>query len=1513
MYDYCGQMVKGYEINERIGAGSFGAVYRAFQPAVGREVAIKIILPAFANHPDFIRRFEAEAQLIARLEHPHIVPLFDYWREPESAFLVMRLLPGSLRRLMETHALRAQHVAQIVDQIASALALSHRQGVIHRDVKPDNILIDGQGNAYLTDFGLAKVTETHWRDDDEHTAGSPSYMAPEQITGQETTAHADIYALGVVIYEIFAGHTPFGGLHMASLINRKLKHPFPMLSIPDSRLADALNPIIQRATARELSERYQDIRDIARDVRRALIGEEGPPVSLADTAEVENPYKGLRAFEEADASDFYGREALVHQLVTMLQGPGPYARFLAIVGPSGSGKSSLVKAGLMPALRRGAFPGSDSWFLTAMLPGGQPLHQLETALLSVARSAPDDLAVMLRSDRRGLVRAAERILGEEEGDLLLVIDQFEELFTLVSDEAERAHFLGLLQTAVTDPDSRVRVVITLRADFYDRPLLYEDFGALMQARTQVVLPLTTDELERAIVTPAQRVGVQIDPNLVTAMIADVHEEPGALPLLQYALTEVFERREGRHLRLADYEAIGRAAGALARRADSVFAQLSPVQQAIAQQVFLRLVTLGEGTEDTRRRVEQAELASVLPDAVTLHEVLETFGRHRLLSFDRVPDTRAPTVEVAHEALLREWGRLRLWLDSSREDVRQQRRLARRAAEWEAAGYDPSFLLRGVQMEQFVYWQNHSRVSLGQSERAYMTASIQVHEAQQEEEKARLVREKLLEARAQRFWRGLLVVMFLALVVALILSLLAVDQREEAQRARRAAEDSARRAQIEAEAAATAASIAERRANELQSLALVEDAERVYGEGNIDLALVLAIEANRLPNPPVRAQRALSSLAPLAAVRVMTWHSSRVNAVAFSPDGVLALSGGDDGTLVWWDVATGQRINNREEEGGRIRSIAFLPSGDQVVIAGDNGLLVLVDAATGETVRALDHPGDVFAVAVSPDGTLIASGGRDQIIRLWDTSTGSLVNRLGTASTGHRDRVTALAFSPDGTALASGGADARVIIWDVATGRSTFTLAAHNDAITDLAYAPSGAPGGGALLTASIDALVYWETERYTVVHRLQGHTERVNGVAFSPDGRFAASAAGNPFAAASTDNSVILWDIASGQIIRRFTGHAFQVTDVAFSPDGHYLVTASADATLRLWDIAPQIELARLSMDNVKWNTAAALPDGSQALASTDSGQLVAISLDPANPEQRVLGPALGVNAIAINPDATRALTASLDRKLTVWDLATNEQIRTLTGHVNSVNDVVFLPDGRHAVSVSRDRQVILWDVDTGERVRVFETRHTNSINAVDVNAEGTTLVTASADQTLVLWDVATGSVLHTLTGHLASVTLAVFDPTGRWVLSGSQDKTLIVWDVATGEALMTLGTAGAGHTDWITTAAFSPDGQWVWSGSRDRTVRLWDIASGQIIRTYTGFDDSVTWLAPDPAGQVILASTADGGLAWLPASSAALMQWVETNRYVRPLTCDERIQFQLPECDSVGSRSIFGGSSGPR
>ena len=298
------------------------------------------------------------------------------------------------------------------------------------------------------------------------------------------------------------------------------------------------------------------------------------PTELLAPQQAENPYKGLRAFGEADAADFFGRAALTEQLLARMREPHPLARFLAVVGPSGSGKSSVVRAGLVPALKRGALPGAERWFVLDLHPGAQPIEELAQALVRVAVDPPDDLVAPLLLDSRGLLRVVDQAVpGGDETEVVLVIDQFEELFTLVADEARRRHFLDTIVAAATDPYSRVRVVVTLRADFYDRPLLYPEFGALLRQRTEVVLPLAPGELEQAIAAPAQRVGVAAAPDLVAAIVGDVGAQPGALPLLQYALTELFEQRTGAALTLAAYRASGGMQGALARRADALYAGL----------------------------------------------------------------------------------------------------------------------------------------------------------------------------------------------------------------------------------------------------------------------------------------------------------------------------------------------------------------------------------------------------------------------------------------------------------------------------------------------------------------------------------------------------------------------------------------------------------------------------------------------------------------------------------------------------------------------------------------------------------------------------------------------------------------------------------------------------------------------------------------------------------------------------------------------------------------------------
>lgn len=473
------QSIKGYELLEPIGEGAYGVVYRAKQPFVGREVAVKVILPEFANQPDFIRRFETEAQLVAQLEHLHIVPLYDYWRDPEGAYLVMRMMKGgSLANVLLEGSLELTNAVKLVDQITSALNAAHQQGVVHRDIKPANILLDEDGNAYLSDFGIAKATglETGLTTTGA-ILGTPAYISPEQVQSLPLSPQTDIYALGVMLFEILTGQHPFPDTPTGSLILKQVQEPLPLAHNIRPELPAEVDQVIQRATAKDPPSRYTDALSLAADLRRALSLE----IVLPGIPEGEllNPYKGLCAFQEADSDDFFGREALTAQLVHRLEEIGPYSRFLAVVGPSGSGKSSVVKAGLIPAVRQGALPGSKGWFITEMVPGAHPLEELELALLRIAVKEPPSLLGQLKEDKRGLLRAIRRILPEG-CELLLVIDQLEEAFTLVEEPEETTFFLQSLYEAISDPKSPLRVVVTLRADFYDRPLMHPDFSTLIQ-------------------------------------------------------------------------------------------------------------------------------------------------------------------------------------------------------------------------------------------------------------------------------------------------------------------------------------------------------------------------------------------------------------------------------------------------------------------------------------------------------------------------------------------------------------------------------------------------------------------------------------------------------------------------------------------------------------------------------------------------------------------------------------------------------------------------------------------------------------------------------------------------------------------------------------------------------------------------------------------------------------------------------------------------------------------------
>lgn len=1574
MDNLSGQMVKGYELHERIGSGGFGAVYRAHQTTVGREVAVKIILPDYANQPEFVRRFESEAQIIVRLEHLHIVPLYDYWRDPDGAYLIMRWLRGGSLRdaLQRSGAYDLENAARIIDQIASALHAAHQRSVIHRDLKPHNILLDEDGNAYLADFGIAKDLSNLSAPTTQADAivGSPDYLSPEQARSEAVTPQTDIYSFGVVVYELLAGKHPFPNLSVVERLYKHLNEPLPPVENIDAGIRDAVNAVIQKATAKNPAHRYPDALAMAMAFREAIaLDARGSAASVvevltpreqeilqfivegrsnkeiaaklfvtvatvkwyitqiyqklgvrsrvqaivrarelnlivkgftptegaaaADATHVstdqfqpENPYKGLRPFQTADYRDFFGRERLIDRLVKRLGEKGEMSRFLCVIGPSGSGKSSVVKAGLIPALWRGDLPGSEKWFVVEMLPGARPLDELEVALTRVATMPTTNLYEHLKRDRYGLLRAANLILPNDGSDLVLVIDQFEEVFTLVETEAERVHFLDLLYTAVTEPRSRLRVVVTLRADFYDRPLHFADFGELVRNRMETILPLSAKEIERAIVGPAERVGVGFEDGLVASLVEAMHYQVGALPLMQYALTELFERRQGRSLTRDAYEQMGGAVGALAKRAEDLYQEFKPDGREVIHQIFLRLVTLGEGTDDSRRRAHRSELMALHPDADLIDEVIDTFAAYRLLSLDTDPISHEPTIEVAHEAILREWERLRGWLEESRGEIVLQRQLSRAAEEWQNAGRDPSFLLRGARLEQFEAWVASTPLALTAQERQFVQSSSASRAAEQAAEGARQARERLLERRSRRFLRGLVVVLLLATLGAFALTAVALNQRD----------------------------LAERSADLSQSLGLASAAQAALTEDNTDQAVALALAANRIESPPDFAQRMLyDAVSAPGTVRRMSCGGQLCFALAVSPDERTVLTAADDGRVVLSDLATGETLQTFAGHSEPIGwGLAFLPDGRRFLSGGFDDVILLWDIESGQIIRRYESPyGDVNALAVSPDGRLVAAATEGGIGMIFDIETGDLLHELKGHDTSVQ--IIAVAFSPDGKTLLTGSEDTTMILWDAQTGDLLHRFEGHSNAVVSVHFSPDGR---SALSTAFDSTMILWDVATGEAIRTFAGHKNWVFDAVFSADGTRILSA--------SRDQTLILWDTASGTPLHTFIGEAGMALRVILLASDTQALASYNDGALRLWQLQPQNVVRQFGENAAPAEHAiiddtvladggllALSADGSLAAApggGADADQVLLWNVASGEVVRRFAGHGGAVTAIRFSPDGQLLASASADGTINLWDAGSGDMVRALTGHTAAVYDLAVSPDGSQLASGSEDRTIRLWDAATGGVVRQFD-GFSDSVNAVAFSRDGRTLLAGfgtiravvgeTEDTSLRLFDLASGEMIRRFEGHSAPVTAVHFNADGS-ILSGSTDATVRLWDAATGREIRRF--SGLGTAVWSLDT--SPDGQFIAAGSQDGTVMVWRASTGDVLRQLSASEAMVYGVAFTRDGDSLLSADADGRLrVWrLSLDLASLLSWTRSSRYLRDLSCTDQQLYRL--VDSCGDAS---------
>ncbi|MEM7801880.1 MAG: WD40 repeat domain-containing protein, partial [Chloroflexota bacterium] len=1045
----------------------------------------------------------------------------------------------------------------------------------------------------------------------------------------------------------------------------------------------------------------------------------------------------------------------------------------------------------------------------------------------------------------------------------MIIDQFEELFTLVRDEETRDAFLNSLVTGVLDPKSRLRVVITLRADFVDRPLYYVDFGEMIKQRLMLLLPLSPDEMSSAIRYPLIESGMDAEPELVATLVREMGDQPGLLPLLQYTLTELFEIRTGSTLTLDAYRNIGGVAGSLSQRADEIYQDLTESQRELTRELFLRLVTLGEGNEVTRKRTKLAELNQLNltgQDRGDLEQIIDAFGTFRLLTFDHDPITRQQTVEVAHEALLREWPRLRHWLSNSREDVRRQRELADAASAWYKNGEEDSYLLRGSRLASVEAWKDQSSVRLTREETRFLEASLESRDKVEKEEAERRERElqtaqQLAEAERGRAEEQAVSNMRLrrralglvgALLVAMILAGVAF---RFAQTSNQNADEAAQQRDIAQQSEADAL--------EAYSQALAANARQVLETDDQELALLLALAATNVENPSEAA-----------------WQ-----------------------TLL--DIAYAPGLAEQIEVGDGAESMAISHSNQFILVGNQNGTVDVIDLDTQQVITSLiGHQGPVFTIRLSADDQFALSGSADNTAIFWDLERGEVVQQL----VGHSDDVTAVDFL-NGTAQAITGEFSRsapgtLITWDLATGEALSRFGDDVETGNEQGISSLKATSDGKMALVGLQQsaaslqrqLNVWDIENQTLLHSLQlkeleFEVILINDVDISPNDQLGAAAADN--------GSIYIIDLHSGEITKRFDSHIGAVNSIRFSEDGFSIISAGSDGRIewRLVDSGDILqthqtasnavsealfwgESKAISLDHVgyvqmwdltnqwrqgEWGTGVLSNDENvNELTFSPNGELVALTVfenDGRAGHRLILIDYetesvvwehefdVGLDSMSVlqfTPDGERLLTSPGDDTIAVWEVKTGQELNRLIGHKSTIRSVDISDDGKRAISTGLDNMVILWDIESGQPVRIM-LGHLIGHGTTSVRfLKGDEFAASTAfDSSIIIWDLETGTQIKRLTGINSSIGnhldgFGIFEirqmQHNGMLLSVGRDQSIIMWDVVSGEPVKEF----LGHGDLVRFMDVIGDGRTFLSSSTNNRLILWEVDGVNPKREFT-------------------------------------------------------------------------------
>ncbi|MDB9375096.1 eIF2A-related protein [Nodularia sphaerocarpa] len=1127
------------------------------------------------------------------------------------------------------------------------------------------------------------------------------------------------------------------------------------------------------------------------------------------------PYRGLRAFGEEDSQYFYGREKVVQQLINDLA----QSSFIAVVGASGSGKSSVVQAGLIAQLRRGkVLPGSEDWWMRSFRPGANPLEALSRRLVD---SGTEKEKVYQQLQLEGMLRQggkefADWVRDRPETMVVLVIDQFEELFTIASSE-DRQLFLEVVLEALEYIPEKFKLVITLRADFIAPCLEVPKLVQLLQ-QSSVLLPpcLTEEEYRRIIINPAQKVGLIVEAELVEVLVQELHHSPGDLPLLEFVLEQLWEYRENGVMTLQAYQQhLGGIKGALESKAQSVYHSLDLEAQECARWIFLSLTQLGEGTEDTRRRVLKSELMvqkypvplvertlQVLIAAklvvVNLEEDAEAFGEVTgMRELEKIsllsPQLSPVTVEVAHEVLIRYWSTLRWWLEENRALLRSHRQIAQAAALWINSNEQPDFLLQGVRLAEAeeIYLNYTDEVSA--DVQRFIQACLIESQRQQQKEKNRL-------RKAQRT----VGIMSILGLTALSLAVLAYQQTQKAQ------------------------------LREIQALNSLSE-NFLLSHQQLE-ALLTSLKAGRevqkiTPGIPINIQSQTATILQQAVYgtqeRHRLTHNSWVSSVSFSPDGQILASGYADNSIRLWNNH-GSLLATLTDHNDGVNSVSFSPDG-QILASASSDNIIKLWSRDGKLLKTLaGHLDAVNSVSFSPDGQILASASSDNTIKLWSREGKLLANLID-----HSRSINSVSFSPEGDTMASASDDGTVKLWSL-DGRLLSTLPASTQEVLDVTFSPDGQT----IAAASADGSVKLWSRDGNLLRTIAGHSAGVWQVLFSPDGKIIASA--------SADKTIKLWTRA-GNLLDTLQGHSHEVNSLSFSPDSSRLASASDDNSIRLWQLKRNLPKTfyghKGSVNDVSFT-----PDGS-TIASMSADNTMKLWNLNGELLKTLPSPIEDVTSISFTSDGNRVALASANQAIQIRQ-RDGTLLHTLEGHKHWVRSMSFSPDDQILASASADKTIKLWSRDGGLLHTL--SGHNGWVTNVKFSPDGKIIASASADKTIKLWS-RDGKLLKTLSGHSASIWSLNFSPDGKTLASASQDKTVKLWNLD-GSLLHTF----QGHGDLVTQVSFSPDGKMLASASDDHTIKLWNIRSGILLKTFSGHDGGVKSVNFSADGKMLVSGGED-------------------------------------------------------